>query len=154
MRSVRDHDDVRSLSAGITVLRTLTTLGFLVFIALEDSVVVAGLLFAFVVSLELVLRRPDLVREAVFPLAVIGFVAGVVLSGDATADLEFYVVTAQVVPALFIALAIEIQGYMREHIGEDCRAAVIVALTLAFAEIKAWTPWLRKARMLATSASW
>jgi hypothetical protein len=120
-------------------LRTVATLVGLILVSLEFSLLVAGLMLGALIFFELILYRPDALREGTFLLALLALVAGIMITGDAAADLEFYVVTAQVVPALFVALAVEIHGFMKEHAGEDRRAAVIVGLSLAFAEYESLT---------------
>lgn len=86
--------------------------------------------------MPMILHRPELLREGVFALSILGFFVGYYVTGQSKAKLDFYVVTAQVVPALFIALAVEIHAFMRRHRGEDRRAAVVVALALALAEFE------------------
>jgi hypothetical protein len=93
------------------------------------------LLLASMVMLQVVIHRPEWLRPGVWPPALIAFGAGYFATGDAEAKLGFYTITAQVVPALFIALAVQIQAFMRRRPrAEDRHAAVVTALALVLAE--------------------
>jgi hypothetical protein len=109
-------------------------LGF-VLIARDLGFVALALVVAGSVVLQLTLHRPEQVRDWVFVIAVLAFFAGVHVVGDAAATREFYAITAQVVPALFIALAVQIQVFVRAtEPGEERRAAAVTALALVLAE--------------------
>jgi hypothetical protein len=106
-----------------------------VVIARDLGLVALALISGALVVLNVALYRPELLREGVFVLALVAFFASIIVVGDASAPREFYATTAQVVPALFIALAFQIQAFLRTtQPGEERRAPAITALALVVAE--------------------
>lgn len=107
----------------------------LVFVAIQYGALTFLAAIAGLVLFELILRSPHLLRPGVFVVALLVGVAVVMAAPESINEREFYVVVAQVAPALFIALAVQVQGYFRHWPpGEDRRAPAIVVLSLAFAE--------------------
>ncbi len=83
----------------------------LVIFGFQVGVLEAVGMFAALVLLDLILHRPEWLRPGVFVLAILACFVGVYATKEGTADKRFYEATAQVVPAVFIALAVQIQAF-------------------------------------------
>lgn len=121
---------------GFALLQLAVLAAVPVFLVVEFGAVSGVALTLALVTFNIALYRPEWLREGIWAFAVIAFAAGVMVTGDAEAREPFYEATAQVVPALFIALAVQIQVFRstRPRHAEDLRPAAVTALALVFAE--------------------
>lgn len=86
------------------------------------------------ITLFLVTYRPQVVRPGIWTLAALAFVTGAVLLPERTKSIAFYQATAQVVPILFVVLAVELGAFRPGHrLRADRRAATVTAAALLFA---------------------
>jgi len=130
---------VKRLRAIAGVVDVLVFVGALALIALATSILFALAMVAFWLALLIVLYRPEWLRDGVFALSIAAFGAGVLATNDGQAALRFYEATAQLVPVVFIALAVEIHAFRtdRPRSAEDLRPAAVIALALVYAEYEA-----------------
>lgn len=79
--------------------------------------------------------RPEALRPIIWPAAVLAFVGGVVWAPAYAKSIGFYETTAQIVPVLFVVLAVELGAFRpgRQLTNEDRRAAMITSAALILA---------------------
>lgn len=151
MKDVRARNDdwlgasssIRQLVKRLGTIASRIDVGLLVgihvLVAFAVGIWIALLMMAFWLALLVVLYRPEWLRDGVFALSAAAFVTGLIASRDAHADIRFYEAVAQLVPVVFIALAVEIHAFRsnRPRHPEDLRPAAVIALALVYAEYEA-----------------
>ena len=76
-------------------------------------------------------KYPDYIRERSVAVALIAGAIAIAVSPDTIRHIEFFEITAQVVPVLFLALAVEVRGFFGEVIAKErLTFAVITSLLL------------------------
>jgi len=116
--------------------RTVAVIVLVVIAAVQSGVLVAAAVVAILVVLDLALFRPELLRPGVFVLAILaGFIA-VAVVGDAKTGPAFYTATAQIIPIMFLALAVEVRGILRDRARPEelRRAPAVTTLALVLGE--------------------
>lgn len=118
------------------LLDVLLFVGIIVVVALATSIWFASVMVVFWLGLFVVLYRPEWLRDGVFALSVAAFGVGHFSIGDEQAGMPFYEATVQIVPVVFVALAVEIHTFRssRPRHAEDLRPAAVIALGLVYAE--------------------
>jgi hypothetical protein len=115
------------------VIRLIVTLVILIWLPLRGTwpFLTSVLVIAGATVFGLVVQAPEWFRDKIAFLSLMVFFAGFYLGPRQITKIGFYEGTAQIVPVLFIALAVEVRFFRFRDMDEtDRRSAGITALTL------------------------
>lgn len=107
-----------------------------ILVAINLSVLFALGMVAFVTVLDLSLFYPEVLRPGVFVLAITAGLTTAFVLADTRAGTQFYATTAQVIPVLFLALAVQIRGVVSDRAKPEelRRAPAVTAIALVLGE--------------------
>jgi hypothetical protein len=115
------------------VIRLIVTLVILIWLPLRGAwpFITSIIVIAGATVFGLVVQAPEWFRDKIAFLSLMVFFAGFYLGPRQITKIGFYEGTAQIVPVLFIALAVEVRFFRFRDMDEtDRRSAGITALTL------------------------